>query len=54
LVDPIKFVIPTEYFPMTEIELQDFISTMDQLEIEEEIDPMEKAGNEITHEEEED
>ena len=54
VVDPIKFVMPTEYFPMTEIELQDFISTMDQLEIEEEIDPMEKAGNEITHEEEED
>ncbi|MFM2316808.1 MAG: hypothetical protein RLZZ155_1140 [Bacteroidota bacterium] len=54
VVDPLKFNIPTDYFPMTQSEMQDFISTMDQLEIEEEIDPMEKRGNEITHEEEED
>jgi hypothetical protein len=53
-VDPIVFEIPKEYFPMTQGELQDFISTLDQLEIEEEEDPMEKRGNEINHEEEED
>jgi hypothetical protein len=32
--------------------LQDFISTLDQLEIEEDKDSMEKRGNEIIHEEE--
>jgi hypothetical protein len=53
-IDPLVFSIPSEYFPMSQNELQDFISTMDQLEIEEEVDPMEKRGNEITHEEEED
>ena len=53
-IDPIVFEIPKEYFPMTQGELQDFISTLDQLEIEEEEDPMEKRGNEINHEEEED
>jgi hypothetical protein len=51
-VDPIVFEIPKEYFPMTQGALQDFISTLDQLEIEEEEDPMEKRGNEINHEEE--
>lgn len=53
-VDSLAFSIPSEYYPVTQNELQDFISTMDQLEIEEELDPMEKRGNEITHEEEED
>jgi len=54
-VDAVRFEIPKEYFPMTQSELQDFISTLDQLEIqEEEEDPMEKRGNEINHEKEED
>ena len=39
---------------MTQEELQDFITTMDQFEIEEESDPMDKRGNEINREEEED
>jgi hypothetical protein len=51
-VDPLVFSIPKEYLPMTPNELQDFISTMDQLEIEEEIAPSKKEGNEIIHEEE--
>ena len=53
-VDPLKFSIPSEYFPMTQYELQDFITTIDQLKIEEELDPMEQRGNEINREEEED
>ena len=53
-IDPMVFSIPKEYYPMSQSELQDFISTMDQLEIEEEVDPMEKRGNEINREEEED
>jgi len=51
-VDPTKFEIPKEYFPMTQGEMQDFISTLDQFEIEEEEDPMDQRGNEINHEEE--
>lgn len=51
-VDPLRFSIPKEYFPMTQNELQDFITTLDQLEIEEEGDPMEKRGNEINREQE--
>lgn len=53
-VDPLIFSIPKEYLPMTQNELQDFITTMDQFEIEEESDPMDKRGNEINREEEED
>lgn len=49
-IDPNSFVIPKEYFPMSQSELQDFIATMDQLKIEEEEDPMEKRGNEINRE----
>lgn len=49
-VDPIKFEIPKEYFPMTQGEMQDFISTLDQFEIEEEEDPMDQRGNEINRE----
>ncbi len=51
-VDPTKFEIPKEYFPMTQSEMQDFISTLDQFEIEQEVDPMDQRGNEINHEEE--
>ena len=53
-IDPTRFSIPNDYLPMTQNELQDFITTLDQLEIEEEEDPMEKRGNEINREEEED
>jgi len=51
-VDPLRFVIPSNYANTTESELQDFISTMEQLEIEEKKEPLEKRGNEIIHEEE--
>jgi hypothetical protein len=49
-VDPTKFEIPKEYFPMTQGEMQDFLSTLDQFEIEEEEDPMDQRGNEINRE----
>lgn len=52
-VDPLRFAIPKNYTVKTENELQDFISTLEQLEIEEKKDPQEKQGNEIIHEEEE-
>ena len=53
-IDLSVFTISTEHKPMTQEELQDFITTMDQFEIEEESDPMDKRGNEINREEEED
>ena len=52
VVDSNRFVVPTAYISRTQSELQDFISTLEQFEIEEEKDPMEKRGNEIIHEEE--
>jgi len=52
VVDPLRFTIPIEYKPMSQNEMQDFISTLEQLEIEEEEDAMEKRGNEIIHEKE--
>jgi len=52
IVDPLRFVIPNEFKPTTQNEMQDFISTMEQLDLEEKKDPMEMRGNEITHEEE--
>ena len=51
-IDPSRFEIPSDFVPMTQLELQDFLFTLDQLKIEEEVDPMEKRGNEITHEKE--
>jgi hypothetical protein len=51
-IDPLRFGIPKDYFIMTQEELQDFVSTLDQFKIEEEQDPMEQRGNEINHEEE--
>jgi hypothetical protein len=44
-INPIKFEIPKDYLPMTQEELQDFISTLDQLEIEKEEDNLEERGN---------
>jgi hypothetical protein len=34
-VDPQVFSIPIDYLPMEQSELQDFISTLDQLQMEE-------------------
>lgn len=51
-IDPLRFGIPKDHFIMTQEELQDFISTLDQFKIEEEEDPMEQRGNEINREEE--
>jgi len=51
-IDPIRFEIPSEFVPTTQVELEDFLLTLDQLKIKEEVDPMEKRGNEITHEKE--
>ena len=51
-IDSIRFNIPKDYSPMTQSELQEFISTLDQFELEKELDPMEKRGNEINHERE--
>jgi len=34
-IDPLVFSIPIDYLPMEQSELQDFISTLDQLQIEE-------------------
>ena len=52
VVDALRFAVPNAYSFRTQNELQDFISTLDQLEIEEDKDSMEKRGNEIIHEEE--
>ena len=52
VVDPLRFVIPNEFIPTTQNEMQDFISTMEQIDLEDEKDPMEMRGNEIIHEEE--
>lgn len=51
-IDALRFLIPKDYLIMTQGELQDFISTLDQFKIKEEEDETEQRGNEINHEEE--
>jgi hypothetical protein len=53
-IDADIFNISKEFKPMTQVELQNFITSIEQLEIEKEQDPMDQRGNEINREKEED
>lgn len=47
-VEATRFIIPTNYTPITESELRDYLFSLEQFEIEEELGPLEKRSHEIT------